>query len=90
MEYSRAAAERLRGSIEYKRLRAALIGPDSSCESCGSTVLLQADHVVPLSVNMSLGLEPSNLRVLCRGCNLARNRSRLELDGVDVGLRRRW
>ena len=90
MEYTREAAERLRGSGDYKRLRAALIGADSRCEACGSDQYLQADHRVPLSVDMSRGLDPSNLRVLCRSCNLARNRYRLQVDGSDVGVRRQW
>ena len=90
MEYTREAAERLRGSAQYKRLRAALIGADSLCEACGSDEFLQADHRVPLSVGMSRGLDPSNLRVLCRGCNLARNRYRLDVDASDVSVRRQW
>ena len=86
----RSASERLRCSVAWQRLRAELIGEDSSCANCGSRSELEADHVVPLSVDFSRGLDPSNVRVLCRSCNVSRNRAPLSIDVTDVAVRREW
>jgi 5-methylcytosine-specific restriction endonuclease McrA len=37
------------------------------CRNCGSTVELQFDHVIPVS--MGGNSEPDNLQILCGPCN---------------------
>jgi 5-methylcytosine-specific restriction endonuclease McrA len=46
--------------------------PSPFCELCGSTEGLSTDHVIPLSEELSLRLEPLNTRVLCQSCNSRR------------------
>lgn len=51
-----------------KRLRQS----SAFCEQCGSTELLELDHVIPISEAPELATEPLNVRVLCRTHNRMR------------------
>lgn len=45
------------------------------CVLCKSTYRLQVDHIKPRSKYPELALDPKNLQVLCRKCNLAKGNS---------------
>lgn len=51
-----------------KRLRRA----SPFCEFCSATDDLISDHIIPISEDPTLALEPLNCRVLCRSCNARR------------------
>jgi 5-methylcytosine-specific restriction endonuclease McrA len=42
------------------------------CEWCGTTTDLVVDHIIPISEDPSLALEPLNCRVVCRSENASR------------------
>lgn len=42
------------------------------CEWCGSTDQIEADHIIPVSEDPALALEPLNIRCLCRTHNRRR------------------
>jgi 5-methylcytosine-specific restriction endonuclease McrA len=49
------------------------------CECCGNTWSvgnpLQVDHIMPRSLFPDLALDPDNLQVLCRECNIGKSNS---------------
>lgn len=64
-------------SDQWIRLRyRILVARGNYCECCGNTWSvgnpLQVDHIKPRSKFPHLALEPSNLQVLCRECNLGK------------------
>lgn len=67
--YDSPAWQRLR----YDALRRA----NGCCELCGMSkadgVIIQVDHIKPRSLFPHLELEPSNLQVLCKPCNLGKS-----------------
>lgn len=59
---------------DWKKLRyVALSMNDGRCELCGASkqdgASLQVDHIKPIRTHPHLGLELSNLQVLCGSCN---------------------
>jgi hypothetical protein len=58
-------------SISPSKVHAVYKKANSACENCGSHFDLQIDHIIPVAVNGDNQL--SNLRILCRQCNLRRN-----------------
>jgi hypothetical protein len=64
-------------SREWQRLRYDILRRSRGCcELCGVRsgphVILQVDHIKPRSKHPELALEPSNLQVLCRTCNMGK------------------
>lgn len=59
-------------ALRYKTLSAR----GNQCECCGNSWSvgnpLQVDHIKPRSLFPHLALEPENLQVLCRQCNLGK------------------
>jgi hypothetical protein len=59
--------------IRYEALRRS----NGHCELCGASkadgVIIQVDHIKPRSKYPELALEPSNLQVLCRPCNMGKS-----------------
>ncbi|PJE07570.1 MAG: hypothetical protein CK429_24750 [Mycobacterium sp.] len=64
----RTRAQRHRPSA-WDRLARRMCKLSPFCEWCGSTERLECDHIIPVSVDPSLALEPLNCRVLCKTCN---------------------
>lgn len=76
--YSRQNAQILYNSPEWQRLRYFVLKRDKGvCQLCGRCrkdgVVLQLDHIVPLSVDWSKRLDPNNLQTLCKDCNLGKS-----------------
>jgi hypothetical protein len=66
------AAQRGYGAAHQRRSRA-VIAAYSSCELCGASEDLTADHVTAMVTAMVNGGDPLGpLRVLCRSCNSRR------------------
>lgn len=65
----------LYSSQEWKELRyKTLRRYGFKCLACNATnVELHIDHIVPVSVDRSRALDPENLQVLCRDCNLSKS-----------------
>lgn len=59
-------------SGQWPALRKRHLEAFPSCAACGGEEELEAHHVVPVSVDASKELDPSNLITLCekRGCHL--------------------
>lgn len=46
------------------------------CMKCGKTEgHMHTDHIIPRSINKYLELEPNNLQILCKKCNLDKGNS---------------
>lgn len=67
-----------RDSNEYRHLKLKILKRDNyTCQLCGDRnhkgrgkrITLHVDHIVPVCIDPSLGMEPSNLRVLCVTCH---------------------
>lgn len=76
----RALAERFYDSEEWLRLRYdALLRSAGTCDCCGCRPSkfnpLQVDHIKPRSKYPKLALEPTNLQVLCKQCNIGKGNS---------------
>jgi 5-methylcytosine-specific restriction endonuclease McrA len=56
----------------WDRLSARLRKASPYCELCGATTDLVVDHIIPVSEDPTLALEPLNCRVLCRSDNARR------------------
>ena len=64
--------ERGYGSDWQRTARLILDRDGWTCQICGKRLSgsdATVDHIVPLSKNKNLRLEPSNLRASCRSCN---------------------
>ena len=59
----------------WRRLRRA----SPFCEQCHATTDLTTDHIIPVSEDPTLRLEPLNYRILCNPCN-GRRRNRVTDD----------
>lgn len=56
----------------YKVVRAAVLRRAPWCSMCGRRpphVVLNVDHIIPLTVNWERRMDPNNLQVLCADCN---------------------
>lgn len=65
-------------SLEWKKVRYDVLKESNGrCCLCGRSakdgVVLQVDHIVPLSKDWSKRLDKSNLQVLCEDCNLGKS-----------------
>jgi len=60
-------------SLRYRTLS----GRGNICECCGNSWSvgnpLQVDHIRPKSTHPELALDPDNLQVLCRECNMGKS-----------------
>lgn len=68
-----------RDTSEYRLLRLEILKRDNyTCQECGdrnhegrgSRITLHVDHILPVATHPDLGMEPSNLRVLCYKCHI--------------------
>lgn len=70
---------------EWRNLRKAAIERDGGkCVKCGSTVRLEADHIIPASeggVEMSL----ENIQTLCHSCHKEKTRDELKRRHAEYG-----
>ena len=57
---------------QWQKLRYAILKKYRKCCLCGSIENLHVDHIKPRSRFPALELEPDNLQVLCKRCNLAK------------------
>lgn len=69
-------------SDQWKRLRYLIFSKRGNrCECCGNSWSpgnpLQVDHIKPRSLFPSLALDPSNLQILCRDCNIGKSNNDL-------------
>jgi 5-methylcytosine-specific restriction endonuclease McrA len=65
-------------SDQWIKLRYATLSQrGNNCECCGRSWSvgnpLQVDHIKPRSIFPDLALEPSNLQILCRECNIGKS-----------------
>ena len=61
-----------RSSIQWKKLRKAILVRDQfTCFYCGNEAT-DVDHVIPVKDEPSLFFDHSNLVAACRRCNLAK------------------
>ena len=59
------------GSKDYQEARANTLHRDNyKCVRCGSLEDLEADHIIPFSEYDGSPFDMSNLRTLCRTCNM--------------------
>ena len=60
----------------WRKVRLQILNRDAwVCYLCNKKLVgsdATVDHVVPISVNPALRLEPTNLKACCRGCNSGR------------------
>ena len=69
---SKEARQGLFSDPVYKVVRAAVLRASPWCKLCGMrppSVVLNVDHIVPLTVDWSRRMDPNNLQVLCEDCN---------------------
>lgn len=70
-------------SFEWKRLRFDILRERGRrCECCGADnrqSMIHVDHIKPVKKHWNLRLDPTNLQVLCEGCNRGKG-SRYETD----------
>lgn len=63
-------------SVEWKRARYETLRRNPRCSICGrgvkDGVVMQVDHIQPLSRRWDLRLAPANLQSACRGCNFGK------------------
>lgn len=58
-------------SPKWKTVRKKFLENNKHCEACGSSKDLEVHHIVPVHIDPSLELDPSNLMVLCgKSCHL--------------------
>jgi len=57
----------------WQRLRYETLKKYRACCLCGSTDQLHVDHIKPRSLYPALELEPDNMQVLCKSCNIAKS-----------------
>jgi 5-methylcytosine-specific restriction endonuclease McrA len=60
----------------WKRVRAEVLRASDVCWICGKGGATSVDHVVPVSLDPSRALDPTNLRPAHLGCNSARGNGR--------------
>lgn len=65
----RRDGKRRHGSWRRLRERLRLARGIWRCEQCGAVAALEAHHVVPVSVDRTRELDPSNIRFLCVPCH---------------------
>ncbi len=64
-------------SQEWRELRYRVLREQKGrCQACGMTAKdgakLHVDHIIPISHNPRLQLDPNNLQILCEDCNLGK------------------
>lgn len=68
-----AAAQTIRNSVRWKRVRSAYRLEHPMCELCRKAGRLeparQVDHIVPLEISLELAFEWTNLQALCTKCH---------------------
>jgi 5-methylcytosine-specific restriction endonuclease McrA len=67
-------SQRFYASFAWKRLRYAVLAEQGGkCQACGATakdgVVMNVDHIEPLSKNWERRLDKTNLQCLCGPCN---------------------
>lgn len=76
-KWDRQKAEEFYMSEPWRRIRYDVIRRDKAqCQACGRSrkhgIVLHVDHIVPLSKDPSLKLDPKNLQTLCEDCNMGK------------------
>lgn len=71
-------------SIEWRKVRYEVLREQKGkCQCCGRSakdgVVLNVDHIIPLSKDWSKRLDKDNLQVLCEDCNLGKSNT----DSID-------
>lgn len=77
-----------RNTRAWRTLKAAVLAGSDRCGLCGRVkcvrgchdVADEADHIIPVSVDPSLALEPTNVRPAHGCCNRQRGDSEMEVD----------
>lgn len=57
-------------SSEWKTVRKLHLDREDHCQACNKTSKLEVHHIIPVHINKTLELEPSNLITLCERCHL--------------------
>ena len=57
-------------SPEWKEVRKLHLDYQHECQACKKKSNLEVHHIVPVHINRTLELEPSNLLTLCDRCHL--------------------
>lgn len=57
-------------SPEWNKVRKLHLKDQNECQSCGKISALEVHHIVPVHIDRTLELDPSNLLTLCERCHL--------------------
>lgn len=57
-------------SYEWKAIRKIHLSTENACRACDRKKHLQVHHIIPVHIDKSLELDPSNLITLCSRCHL--------------------
>lgn len=57
-------------SPEWRQVRKLHLKDQNECQSCGKRSSLEVHHIVPVHIDQTLELDPSNLLTLCERCHL--------------------
>jgi 5-methylcytosine-specific restriction endonuclease McrA len=65
----RQELQRFYSSTQWRRVRDQVRKRDGACTTCGTTEHLTVHHLVSISTDPTLALDPDNLATLCRSCH---------------------
>lgn len=57
-------------SPEWKEVRELHLKEQKKCQACGKKTSLEVHHIIPVHIDKTLELDPSNLFTLCSRCHL--------------------
>lgn len=57
-------------STEWKEVRKLHLKYQNECQACGKNSSIEVHHIIPVHIDRTLELEPSNLLTLCDRCHL--------------------
>lgn len=70
MQFFRDLVTKTKRSKRWPALRKQFLKAYPSCEACGGTMKLVAHHIIPVHIDPSLELDPTNLITLCHDHHL--------------------